>query len=448
MADAPEKQSSSCLRLVCINVAVLIVLLLAIEVGYRAFIPGVSLSGQPSVMYMQYSPYVMFTNGPNTHYERWENLFGKEPIKADVTANNYGYTVRNDFDITRPYKKAPNEKVVLFSGGSTAWGVGASTNEKMTYARLEEFLNAAQKDVHYTVVNLAMGGWIAQQQVIALDLWGRLYHPDWVVTLDGANDASVGCAMSQGTGYPAHYQIMKSYLDGYLLSQDNPSFYRGYLENLLVKYSAAYRGVTHKQYIPQNQTYDNGFADVKMRVITPTPLSDLRNELAFYILSEESILERFQDAKYLLTTQPWQQEFDFVFGTFYGITDPIARAKAEEAHVEMIDKWLDSYNPTQTQCSNARSNIALRYVLGLSAIKLHQLVEQYRQSHRRDVEYYNTGLLFPKKTKDRENYFADTAHLNDLGQEVLARFYAYNILLRDFPTRDWSKLRPPELQFQ
>src|ERR1017187_8341654 len=102
MADAPQKQSSSCLTLVCINVAVLIVLLLAIEVGDRAFIPGVSLSGQPSVMYMQYSPYVMFTNGPNTHYERWENLFVSEPEIADVTPNNCGYPVRNDFDIPRP----------------------------------------------------------------------------------------------------------------------------------------------------------------------------------------------------------------------------------------------------------------------------------------------------------------------------------------------------------
>jgi hypothetical protein len=56
-----------------------------------------------------------------------------------------------------------------------------------------------------------------------------------------------------------------------------------------------------------------------------------------------------------------------------------------------------------------------------------------RKALTKKVFYYNIGSVFPIKTKDRELYFLDEAHLNDVGQEIVGKFYAYQILMTDFP---------------
>jgi hypothetical protein len=38
------------------------------------------------------------------------------------------------------------------------------------------------------------------------------------------------------------------------------------------------------------------------------------------------------------------------------------------------------------------------------------------------------------------NYFIDDVYLNEAGHDRLARYYAYCILMRDFPSRDWTSL--------
>ena len=79
-----------------------------------------------------------------------------------------------------------------------------------------------------------MGSWIAFQQFIGLQQWGSQFDPDWVVSMDGFNDAGVGCNYSQGPGNPMYFATMRSYIDGYLMSTMHPVFYRGWLENELI----------------------------------------------------------------------------------------------------------------------------------------------------------------------------------------------------------------------
>ena len=59
-------------------------------------------------------------------------------IPANVTANNRGFNDRRDFDYTTSYQKADNERVVLFTGGSTAWGVGSSSTETTIAGRMRD----------------------------------------------------------------------------------------------------------------------------------------------------------------------------------------------------------------------------------------------------------------------------------------------------------------------
>ena len=432
----------SWLKVVLINLAVLAGILGLFEYGYRYF-HQVPAAVDNYAIWLTFQPYVMFSN-PKKHYPKWKNTFSNSFVDTDVASNNYGFTDRDDFDITKPYLKAANEKVVLFTGGSTAWGVGASHNANIIHEKMAAFLNSAQSDTKYTVVNLAMGGWIAQQEDIALDLWGRLYDPNWIVAMDGTNDSQVGCPMSQGTGNPLYFQLAKSYIDSYLGTQLEPVFYRGFWENELIFYSAAYRALSGKQYIPRLQRLDTSVTSNLLQVITPTPLKEIRNMVAFYLLAEQSMLDRYQRAKYILSSQPSAQDFEFLNGDFYrdGETYTIEPKRREEFTAE-LGKWLNSFKPEEQACSGEESivGVSTRFIGAMGSIKLAAMVEEYRAKGR-DVEYFNTGLLFPKEMNKRQNYFIDNYHLNDEGQEIVARYYAYRVLKRDFPDKDWSALKP------
>jgi hypothetical protein len=440
----------SWLAIILINLAVFVGILSVIEFGYRYFYNVAPAKADEYAIWLTFQPYVM-TSNPQTHYSRWLNEFSKSAVDADVSTNNYGFTNQNNFNITNRYQKAADEKVVLFTGGSTAWGVGASRNGNIIHERASKYLNESQTEIKYTVVNLAMGGWIAQQEDIAIDMWGRLYDPDWIIAMDGTNDSTVGCSMSQGTGNPVYFQLIKSYIDSYLGTQSNPEFYRGYWENELLLYSAAYRALSGKQYIPRLQKLDASFADTRLQVITPTRLTELRDQVEFYVLAEKSMLDRYQNAKYILSSQPSAQDFGFLNGDFYrdGETyaiDPEARKK----FATELDEWLDLYKPDHRFCSGEGTSVgvATRYVGAMGSIKLAEMVEEYRADQRRDVEYFNTGLLFPKDVKQRADYFIDNYHLNDAGLDVVAHYYAYRILKRDFPNKDWSRLAPSVRWFQ
>ena len=440
----------SWLMIILVNVAVLAGILVVIEFGFRYFYNAAPAKADQYSIWLDFQPYVM-TSNPETRYSKWWNEFSKSFVDADVSSNNYGFTTRSNFHLTKSYQKAANERVVLFTGGSTAWGLGASHNSKIIHEKTAEILNRAQKEIKYTVINLAMGGWIAQQEDIAVDMWGRLYDPDWIITMDGANDSTVGCSMSQGTGNPVYFQLVKSYIASYLGTQTNPEFFRGNWENELLLHSATYRALTGKQYIPRLQTFDMAFTDTKLQVITPTPLTELPNMVAFYILAEKSILDRYPKAKYLLSSQPSAQEFGFQNGEFYRDGEAYTiDLEARKKFTAEIEAWFNSYNPERLLCSaqDPIVGVAQRYMTAMGTIKLAEMVEEYRASKRRDVEYFNTGLLFPKDVKKRADDFIDNYHLNDKGHEVLARYYAYRILKRDFPDKDWSELKPSMKWFE
>jgi len=154
-------------------------------------------------LWQKFMPYVMFVTAPGT-YSVWANEFTGQTYPAHVVTNALGFNDTHQFDYTKPYHKAANERVVLFSGGSVAWGVGATSTQATIAGRMQHYLNTMQNKIKYTVINLGMGSYIAYQQYIALGLWGAPFDPDWVVVMDGFNDAGAGCGYSQGVGNPMY----------------------------------------------------------------------------------------------------------------------------------------------------------------------------------------------------------------------------------------------------
>jgi lysophospholipase L1-like esterase len=336
--------------------------------------------------------------------------------------------------------------MVLFVGGSAAWGYGASTNADIVHEKISALLNSAQTDVRYTVINLAMRGWIAQQEAVALDLWGRLYDPDWVVTMDGSNDSTAGCRFSQGTGNPTLTPIMRIQLrpDYFYAINRNGS------EERLIEVSALYRALTGKRPVKtagRRYITEDIFFDPSMQMgefaFTSTPFSEVKNQLEFYLLAEKSIIDRFPRAKYLLTTEARAEPFKSMFGDYFDTG--VARSEQtmrEQKFTAVMDAWLKGSEAIGRECSHKNGTVAQRYILEMGALRLKQLVEQTASAGRPEVEYFNMGLLFPLPLEQRRNFFIDDVHLNDAGHDRLAHYYAYRILTRDFPDRDWTSLRP------
>jgi hypothetical protein len=418
------------LKLVAVNLLVFIGLLAALELYFRVIKPVPSAYSIANGVQLYLQPYVMFSSPPHAHYGAWVNSFTNSSFKADVTANNQGYNDKHEFSLSEPYHKAENERVVVFTGGSTAWGVGATTGDMTIAGRMEHYLNSAQSKLKYTVVNLGMGSWIAYQQFIGLEMWGAAFDPDWVISMDGHNDASVGCAYSQGSTNPLFFPVIKAYVDGYLgKASQNPVFYRGWLENELIKYSAAYRALTGKDYVPNSMKFDETNKDNTRgelrKVILPTKLGDAREMLAFYIKAEEAMLRLFPQARYILSTQPMVNQFDGDFTNVYASDDPAVHRAALEQRIREVDAHLTAHADETCSTETYLPSFVYLYVKG--ALELELLAERMRKQGRH-VDYANTGQLFPNAREQRIPFFIDPAHLSDEGADVIGRYYADRIL--------------------
>jgi lysophospholipase L1-like esterase len=430
MSDAEERLCMNrVLRaagIVAVNLAVLLAILAGIEGFFRWREPDAT-NDVPNGLWQRFSPYVMFTTAPGS-YKVWTNQLTGASIPSTVVTNALGFNDPREFDFTKPYKTAPNEKVVLFTGGSVAWGVGATAPDSTVAGRMQHYLNQLQHDVKYTVVNFGMGGYIAYQQFLALSLWGESFDPDWIVAMDGFNDAVVGCASSQGVGNPLNFAVARALITAYMFGTKNPVFFRGQWENQLIKYSAAYRRLSGQTYIENDLKVDNSSSEMLLqrRAIIPTRIGESRQILAFYLKGERDILGLFPRARYILSTQPVVNMFSGDFVNVYDFqSDSVEHRTAMNKRAADLEDYLTAHQTKD--CSAATMQPSYTYIYVLSAFRLEQLVEEQREKGRL-VDYYNIGTLFPNERTDRIKYFIDPAHLSDEGMDVIGEFYAKKIL--------------------
>jgi len=416
---------------IAVNVVAFLALLGAIELYFRLWHPAAATLADQNALWQRFQPYVMHLTGAGT-YDRWINSFTGELYGANVKTNSLGFNDGRELSYTHPYAKAPNERVVLFTGGSSAWGVGATANDTTIAARMQFHLNSLQTDHKYTVINLSMGSWIAYQQFIALELWGEVFKPDWIVMMDGHNDAGVGCGYSQGLGNPMYFATVQGYVDGYLYSTLRPVFYRGWIENELIKHSAAYRAITGKEYVANKLMTDESSPETGMRrQIIPTRVGESRDIVAFYLKAERATLRLYPQARYILSTQPMVNQLtgDFVDIYDFPAGSP-ARHSATAKREAALEQYLKAYE--NEMCGQKVYQPSFTYIFVNGAIRLERLVEEARASGRK-VEYHNIGRLFPDARAERMPYFIDGPHLTDKGNDVIGRFYAERILAAEPP---------------
>ncbi len=149
-ASSPAPRRTTAVRVVAINVAVLVALIVAIELAARALIlvlRGSATAGlQERMLNLDYEPFVMY--GPG-----WDARF--EAVPRDGLP------------------------MVLLVGGSTAEGFAPEILEAALRRRFERPVR---------VVNAAFGGYEARQELVVVSMWGPSLRPAVIVSLDGQND--------------------------------------------------------------------------------------------------------------------------------------------------------------------------------------------------------------------------------------------------------------------
>jgi hypothetical protein len=428
-----------CLKSVLINSALVLLLLGVVEFGFRVIYGNEDRHNEPlpvNALGFNLAPYYMFSPAPHSvPATRWVNQFTGESIPAAIVVNDQGFNDRHDFGFMAPYHKTENERVVLLAGSSASFGMGARSAEMNVAGRMEHYLNALQKGRKYTVINLSQGSWLAYQQFIGLELWGTAFHPDWVVSMDGFADAGVGCAQSQGPMNPLFFSAMQSFINAYFGSnQLRPTFYRGWLENQIIRYSVAYRKLTGKNYIPNPTVYDpkvpaNSNIDTYRKVIRPTKIGESRQMLAFYLKAQAAMLKLFPEARYILSTQPTVYRFTEYFTDVYADMGSVeSHRAAAERRMNELDQHLAANE--DKLCNTQTYQPSFVYIFVKGALELERLVEDAAAQGRR-VEYHNLGRLFPDEVAERLPFFMDSAHLTERGAEIVGRFYAERVLAVD-----------------
>ena len=196
------------------------------------------------------------------------------------------------------------EKLIVITGGSAVLGVGATSNERTIAGQLEAVLNERQSRQKYRVLNLGMGSWIAYQQLVGLTLFGLPLAPDWIVTMDAHNDATVTCSHGSGPGNPMEWPKLLQ-----LTSAGSGYSAAGPWVQWLVRNTAAVRLVTGlhpgepseaSRVYADTADPDRQF-DMKMRGVT---FGDLERQVTFYLQAQQNVKELFSRANVLFATQP------------------------------------------------------------------------------------------------------------------------------------------------
>jgi hypothetical protein len=231
---------------------------------------------------------------------------------------------------------------------------------------------------------------------------------------------------------PALFPAMSAFINGYF-STSGVDFYRGWLENEIIKYSVAYRSLTHKEYIPNTMVSDttnaaDGRDTAQRRLIIPTKLGQAREIAAFYLKAEDAMIRLYPNAGYIMSTAPSVASFHLNFADVYDSAEPDVHRAAMEKRDHEVEAGLAAHE--DEYCNSRSYPPSLAYIDTKGAFGLERLAESYRALGRH-VEYQNIGKVLPEQLDDRKPYFIDNGHLSENGADLVGRFYAERILAAD-----------------
>ena len=127
----------------------------------------------------------------------WVPAYQPAPFVGHMARPSFGAEPRINMlgfrDERQSYVTKPDRTVRVFiTGGSTAWGSGASLQKNTISYLLEEMLNSRVSqlpDCRYEVINTAFPGWSTTQEKLLIEQRLVDMHPNMVIMFSGNNDA-------------------------------------------------------------------------------------------------------------------------------------------------------------------------------------------------------------------------------------------------------------------
>jgi len=401
MREMMSRASAAVVWTIVAAFAVVLVCLVLPEILLRVFLP----EGRPKTYvhpagWARAAQYVMWVGDKNLDlsYEEKDH-YRKTSYQARLKTNNYGFRVPIDFGVGMKYEKAPDERVVILTGGSAAYGVGATSNEMTIAGQLERVLNERQSKHRYRVFNFGMGGWVAYQEFLAVEMWGRYLQPDWIISMSGSNDGKLPYFHQRGMpGTPNYFHSYQATIDTIYYKQHRPVIYRAEAIDSLLRHSHLFRYLSNMD--PR----------IPFRIEPRTDWKQLDESATWYFHSVRAMIGVCPNCKYILATQPISN---------FRYEDLLQGETEFAALAGRTDSWY------------------LYYISRLIADSPAFATGQP------NVIAYRSMATWEGSTKDRERFFNDDVHMNDAGQKAVAGFFASLVLDSD-QGRNVPKLLPSE----
>ncbi len=375
-------------------------------------------------------PYIMFGADAGSG-AAWLDIFTNKVVPSKISFNNYGfsetydYTMNPDAEYLKRHGRKPGERIVLITGGSVVHGVGATGNDRTIAGRLQHHLNKGGRGARYRVVNIGMGGWIAYQQFLGLSLFGLPLKPDWVVVMDGHNDAAVACVHGSGVANPLGWPRMLNLSQG-TGTASNRLFRTLKRHSALVRVIAGEAGVREPVNAP-GVVFDEKDPEPRFRLrMAGLTFGEHDRQMEFYLQAQRNVLALFSGSNVILSSQPVMYN-NAITPAYRSAFSPDGTEREAKELTVALDKYMSEHS--SDRCSSAVSSQSLGYFMARSALKLNDLVADRQVLDRsRHVFYVNTEWSMPMPEELRKPFFVDNAHLSDLGQDRVGELFAEVIL--------------------
>lgn len=136
----------------------------------------------------KFDAHTFYNYNPNTSikFDPWKGL--SDIYKSDISweFDQFGMVKTPAPKINSDEPK--NKKTIAIFGGSTVFGVGASSLDQTIATHLQKILNEKDSNTTYTVMNAGVRGYIAYQEFIRYLNDVKYLNPDIIISLNGRND--------------------------------------------------------------------------------------------------------------------------------------------------------------------------------------------------------------------------------------------------------------------
>ena len=336
---------------------IMIVLLAVCEVGLR------------TRQWMRYGAFAVSVRDPMLEYDAKADLLVPRPgyevkgARLNIKINSFGF--RGD-DFAR--RKPPRTVRIAALGASTTFCAEVSDNHKTWPHRLQEKLAEAYPDVRFEVINTAVGGYTASENVRNLTHRVLPFDPDLAIYYEGNNE------ITKDTRQLA--------LDRGLIASANPQSLARTISNYSLLFDLAYKNLTI-------------LAGRRKAAAVPTTLNSVPRDLPNH---------------------------------FIGQLDEMRRTLAERDTPLVLSTFIVKFRrnqPRETQVANA--DVEFYYMPWMSMEGMLDAMDTYNQAildyaARNSVPVVDDREAVPPDAE----HFSDAMHFLDKGAEAMAdRFFKY-----------------------